>query len=157
MKSILFTSLSSIVICYLLYNYFFPENVICQVTNDYIVIDDNGSKIPCLCFINNRHELEDSLSSDLIVLFTELKNQPRIHINFNYKLIGLPEYGNRNYRYDKDKLFLYKKNLFYENGFDYHPLYKNVDIQYEFDKDSLRFETTNDLKKYGNHIIIKQI
>lgn len=140
-----------------MYQYFLPNTNVCLVTNDYLVLDDKGDEIKCYVYLNKKYALKDNNSADLILFFYETEPKTRIHINLKDKLIGLPEYGQKNYKYNNEKISLFNKNFFYNDGSLYHPFFKDIDIHYEFGDNYVKFETFGNLKRYGNLILIKSL
>jgi hypothetical protein len=78
-------------------------------------------------------------------------------VNFNEKLIGLPENGYGNYVLRDGKLILYKETFFHKNGYLYKPILKGVDdVTFEFQDNVVEVSCFSFLCDYGKVITIRK-
>ncbi|WP_370901315.1 hypothetical protein [Chryseobacterium gossypii] len=125
----------------------FPNGKIYYKTTHYNITNEKGNQLKCQIF-----EKENGM---LIILF---ENKKRLYINFKEKLIGLPENGYGNYILKKNKLILYKENIFHKNGYLYKPLLKGIDdVDFEFTDDVMKLSCFSFLCNYGKVITVKKI
>ena len=147
-------SILIILIFYGLNQYINPNYIRVRYVNNFIVLNQKGIKINCQTFLKK----STNVSNDevLVIIFNECNPKLRIHIDFKNKLIGFPEFGNKNYRLENNSIKLYKENIFYKDGSLYHPFFNKIDLNYYFLNNYVKFETMGSLKKYGKYIIVKE-
>lgn len=124
----------------------FPKGKIYYKTDHYSITNEKENKLECEVF-----EKENGM---IVILF---KNKKRIYINFNDKLIGLPENGYENYTLKGNKLILHKETLFHKNGYLYKPMLKEIDdVSFEFYDNVVNMSCFSFLCNYGKVIIVKK-
>ncbi|WP_314058065.1 hypothetical protein [Empedobacter brevis] len=118
----------------------------------YKVVNEKNEIIPCKLY----KEKDEML---YIIIFDDYYKR-RLHINLEKNLIGFPEYGYKNYRVtDGGKtLYLFKENLFYNDGVLFHPFSPIELNQIVLSQTKNRLELSTKylhaLKEYGDKIIV---
>ncbi len=143
---LLILAITIIISFFVLKNLLLPDGEIYYKTNHYSIKSEKGSLL--------KYQIFEKESGMIVILF---ENKKRIYINFNDKLIGLPENGYGNYTLKNKKIILHKETFFHKNGYLYKPMLKEIDdVNFEFNNNVLTLSCFSFLCDYGKIITINR-
>lgn len=151
MKTKIFIALILILVFFLFKNLIFAQTISLDENSEYEIFDDEGKRVNAKIYQVTKNFKNEILNDEFIICFLDYEPIHRVHINFKAKLIGTPEYGDKNYKLKNNKLIIFNENLFYKNGLLYHSYLNGIDLDYKFYQDSLVFNSLgflNDKSKY---------